>query len=89
MDNPFKGKIIVYGSSITQGASASRPGLAYPSQLSRSSGYQFINMGLSGNGKMELPVAKMLSQIMMLMLLFWIVFPILQSMRYVIELSIS
>ena len=63
MDNPFKGKIIVYGSSITQGASASRPGLAYPSQLSRSSGYQFINMGLSGNGKMELPVAKMLSQI--------------------------
>lgn len=58
MDNPFKGKIIVYGSSITQGASASRPGLAYPSQLSRSSGYQFINMGLSGNGKMELPVAK-------------------------------
>lgn len=63
MDNPFKGKIIVYGSSITQGASASRPGLAYPSQLSRSSGYQFINMGVSGNGKMELPVAKMLSQI--------------------------
>ena len=59
MDNPFKGKIIVYGSSITQGASASRPGLAYPSQLSRSSGYQFINMGVSGNGKMELPVAKM------------------------------
>ena len=61
--NPFKGKIIVYGSSITQGASASRPGLAYPSQLSRSSGYQFINMGLSGNGKMESSVAKMLAEI--------------------------
>lgn len=61
--NPFKGKIVVYGSSITQGASASRPGLAYPSILSRSSGWQFINFGLSGRGKMELSVANMLAQI--------------------------
>ncbi|HEY8661228.1 MAG TPA: SGNH/GDSL hydrolase family protein [Hanamia sp.] len=29
LDNPFRGKVAVYGSSITQGASASRPGLAY------------------------------------------------------------
>lgn len=61
--NPFKGKYVVYGSSITQGASASRPGLAYPAQLSRSTGLNFINMGLSGNGKMEPEVGRMLVSI--------------------------
>ncbi len=61
--NPFKGKIVVYGSSITQGASASRPGMAYPSILSRKSGFQFINMGLSGRGKMEASVGRMLADI--------------------------
>lgn len=63
-DTPFsKGKIVVYGSSITQGASASRPGLAYPSQLARSSGCSFVNMGLSGSGKMEASVGRMLADI--------------------------
>ena len=61
--NPFKGKIVVYGSSITQGASASRPGMAYPAILSRKSGYNFVNLGLSGSGKMEPEVAAMLSEI--------------------------
>ena len=54
---------MVYGSSILQGASASRPGMAYPARLSRSSGYNFINLGLSGNGKMEKEVAEMLADI--------------------------
>ena len=58
-----KKKIVVYGSSILQGASASRPGMAYPARLSRSSGYNFINLGLSGNGKMEKEVAEMLADI--------------------------
>ena len=48
---------------ILQGASASRPGMAYPARLSRSSGYNFINLGLSGNGKMEKEVAEMLADI--------------------------
>lgn len=61
--NPFRGKIVAYGSSIMQGASASRPGMAYPARLSRSSGYNFINMGLSGSGKMEKEVAEMLADI--------------------------
>lgn len=61
--NPFRKKIIVYGSSITQGASASRPGLTYPARLSRLTGYDFINLGLSGNGNMEKNVAKMLADI--------------------------
>lgn len=59
--DPFCKKVLVYGSSITQGASASRPGMAYPARLSRKSGINFINLGLSGNGKMHQPVADMLS----------------------------
>ncbi len=61
--NPFKGKIVIYGSSILQGASASRPGMAYPARLSRKYGLNFINLGLSGNGKMEKAVADMVADI--------------------------
>lgn len=58
--NPFHHRVIIYGSSITQGASASRPGMAYPARMSRSLGIDFINFGLSGNGKMEKTVADMI-----------------------------
>ncbi len=60
-DQPFKKRVLVYGSSIVQGASASRPGLAYPARLSRETGYNFINSGFSGNAKMEAQVADMLA----------------------------
>lgn len=56
-------KIIVYGSSIVHGASASRPGLAYPAKISRSINADVINMGVSGNARMELEVAKMINDI--------------------------
>lgn len=46
-------KIVIYGTSITQGASASRPGLAYPAILSRHLNATVYNMGFSGSGKME------------------------------------
>jgi hypothetical protein len=61
--NPFRGKVIIYGSSITQGASATRPGMAYPSRMARSLGVDFINLGLSGSGKMERAVADMITDI--------------------------
>ena len=61
--NPFRHRIVVIGSSITHGTGLSRPGMAYPARLSRSSGYNFINLGLSGNGKMEKEVAGMLADI--------------------------
>ena len=59
--NPFKRKILIYGSSIVHGASASRPGLAYPAKLSRETGYHFLNLGVSGNAKMEQEVADMIA----------------------------
>ncbi|MBO5875204.1 MAG: SGNH/GDSL hydrolase family protein [Alistipes sp.] len=51
--SPFRHKVVVYGSSITHGASASRPGMAYPARMSRSLGIDFVNFGFSGNCKMQ------------------------------------
>lgn len=52
---PYKNgpPIVFYGSSITQGASASRPGLSYPAIISRRSNTDFINLGFSGACKGE------------------------------------
>jgi len=56
-------KVAIYGSSITQGSSASRPGMAYPSILSRKLNVETINLGFSGNGKMEIEIADILAKI--------------------------
>ena len=45
--------IVYYGSSITQGGCASRPGNAYQSIISRMLCVDHINLGFSGNGKAE------------------------------------
>ncbi len=62
---PFSapGKIIVYGTSITQGGCAARPGMAYSNILSRWLNLEFVNLGFSGNGRGELALAKLISQI--------------------------
>lgn len=49
--------ILYYGSSITQGACASRPGMAYENILSRRLNCDHINLGFSGNAKGESAVA--------------------------------
>ncbi|MCI8331907.1 MAG: hypothetical protein HFE78_03690 [Clostridiales bacterium] len=45
--------IVFYGSSITQGGCASRPGNAYQSIIARDLDCDFINLGFSGNAKGE------------------------------------
>ncbi|MCI8633507.1 MAG: hypothetical protein HFE64_08545 [Lachnospiraceae bacterium] len=47
------GPAVFYGSSITQGGCASRPGNAYQSILSRMLGMDFWNLGFSGSAKGE------------------------------------
>lgn len=42
--------IAFYGTSITQGGCASRPGMAYPAILSREMDREVYNLGFSGNG---------------------------------------
>jgi len=55
--------LIFYGTSITQGGCASRPGLAYTNIISRKLNKTCINLGFSGNGHLEVPIAKILSKI--------------------------
>lgn len=45
--------VVFYGSSITQGCSASKPGSCYPSILSRRFNLDYINLGFSGGAKAE------------------------------------
>ena len=56
-------RVVVYGSSIVQGASASRPGMAYPAILQRKLGVDVINLGFSGSAKMEIELAKYLATV--------------------------
>ncbi|WP_277481126.1 SGNH/GDSL hydrolase family protein [Catalinimonas alkaloidigena] len=54
--------IIFYGTSITQGGCASRPGMAHTSIISRKLDTEVVNFGFSGNGKMEVPIAELIAQ---------------------------
>jgi hypothetical protein len=57
-----KKPIIFYGTSITQGGCASRPGMAHTNIISRKLDIDVINFGFSGNGRMEEPIAKLISE---------------------------
>lgn len=50
--------VVYYGSSITQGGCASRPGNCYQSILSREFDCNFINLGFSGNARGENTMAE-------------------------------
>jgi lysophospholipase L1-like esterase len=55
--------IVFYGTSITQGGCASRPGMVHTSILGRRLNRPVINLGFSGNGKMEQEVADLLAEL--------------------------
>ena len=62
--SPYRnGKIVFYGTSITQGGCASRPGMAYTNILSRRFNREFINLGFSGNGRGEPELARLILEI--------------------------
>lgn len=52
-DHTYECPVVYYGSSITQGGCASRPGMAYQGILSRRFDANFINLGFSGNARGE------------------------------------
>ncbi len=56
-----KKPIVFYGSSITQGGCASRPGNSYESILSRWFDTDFKNLGFSGNARAEDAIAEYIS----------------------------
>lgn len=58
-----KKPLVFYGTSITHGAAASRPGMIHTSILGRRFDWPVINLGFSGNGKLELEVARFLVEL--------------------------
>jgi hypothetical protein len=55
--------IVFYGTSITHGASASRPGMCHPAILGRRFDRPVVNLGFSGNGRMDKEVGDLLVKI--------------------------
>lgn len=62
--------IVFYGSSITQGGCASRPGNAYPNQISLMLDCEHINLGFSGSAKAEDTMAEYISGLDMSILVY-------------------
>lgn len=58
-----KKPIVFYGTSITHGASASRPGMVHTAIIGRKLDWPIINLGFSGNGRMETEVAEFLAEL--------------------------
>ncbi|MEQ8882119.1 MAG: SGNH/GDSL hydrolase family protein [Cyclobacteriaceae bacterium] len=58
----YSESIIFYGTSITQGGCASRPGMAHTNIISRKLNMDCINLGFSGNGKMEQPINELIAE---------------------------
>ena len=61
IENPFRHRIAIFGSSYTHGACTSRSGMTYPAQLSRMTGLQFLSLGCSGNCKLQKHFAEALA----------------------------
>ena len=55
--------VVFYGTSITQGGCASRPGMVHTAILGRRLDRPVINLGFSGNGKMEPEMADLLAEL--------------------------
>lgn len=55
--------IVVYGTSIAQGACATRPGMAWTAILGRKMDRHVVNLGFSGNGIIEEPVLRLMAEI--------------------------
>lgn len=57
--------IVFYGSSITHGAAASRPGNTYCAMIAQKLGVDHINLGFSGNAKGDRQIAEYISRLKM------------------------
>lgn len=61
LESPFRHRIGIFGSSFTQGISASRSGMSYPMQFMRNTGLQLLSLGCSGNSKLQPYFAEVLA----------------------------
>lgn len=55
--------VVFYGTSITHGGCASRPGMSYPAIAAQRLDRPHINLGFSGNGRMEPEMATLIAEL--------------------------
>ena len=55
--------VLFWGTSILQGGCASRPGMAYPSIIGRRIHRPVINLGFSGNGRMDPEIVELIGKL--------------------------
>lgn len=60
---PYDKRIVFYGSSITQGGCASRPGNAFATAVARKLNWDITNLGFSGNGRGETVMAEYIASL--------------------------
>jgi hypothetical protein len=59
----YRKPLVFYGTSITQGGCASRPGMVHTAILGRRLDWPVINLGFSGNGRLEPELARLMGEI--------------------------
>ncbi|MBQ8501726.1 MAG: SGNH/GDSL hydrolase family protein [Bacteroides sp.] len=55
--------LVFYGTSILQGGCANRPGMAHTNILSRRLGRECINLGFSGNARLDVEIAEVIAAV--------------------------
>lgn len=63
LENPFRHRIVVKGSSVTHGLAASRAGMSYAARFGRDNGFYCFNLGFSGKSKLQPEYAEYLADI--------------------------
>lgn len=61
VENPFRHKIVIFGSSFTHGSCASAAGMTYPAFLSRQTGLYLCSLGMSGNSLLQKTMAEIMA----------------------------
>jgi lysophospholipase L1-like esterase len=61
MPNPFRHKIVLFGSSFAHGAFASRAGMTFPMQIERNTGLYIVNLGVGGSSMLQAVFADILA----------------------------
>ena len=63
LENPFRHRIVIKGSSVTHGLAASRPGMSYVARFGRDNGLYCFNLGFSGKSKLQKEYAEYLADV--------------------------
>ena len=63
LDNPFRHRIVIKGSSVTHGLAASRSGMSYAARFGRDNGFYCFNLGFSGKSKLQREFAEYLADV--------------------------